>query len=106
MTEKQYDLTERMEEEYADYMDGLLKEGKHTIISLSDKTNFYANMLAFVKERDLPLTQINALCQTETPLNDLYLCFMNNNEDYLQRSNTAVKVLYQLTKERRNQCQM
>lgn len=31
---------------------------------------------------------------------------MNNNEDYLQRANTAVKVLYQFTREQRNQNQM
>lgn len=63
---------------------------------MSDKTTFFANMLAYSKERGLPPMQTAALCRTKTPLNDLYLCFMNNNEDYLQRANTAVKVLYHL----------
>lgn len=106
MTEEQYNLTERMEEEYADYVDELLKADKHMIISMSDKTTFFANMLAYSKERGLPPMQTAALCRTKTPLNDLYLCFMNNNEDYLQRANTAVKVLYQFTREQRNQNQM
>ena len=106
MTEKQYLLTERMEDEYTDYIDSLLGAHKQIIISMSDKTTFFANMLAHIKERELPLSQINALCETDTPLNDLYLCFMNNNEDYLQRANTAVKVLYQFAKEQRTQNQM
>ncbi len=106
MTEKQYDLCERMENEYADYIDALLKEGKQTIISMSDKTTFFAQMLSYAKERDLPSAQLNALQKTVTPLNDLYLCYMNNNEDYLQYARTAVKVLYQYAKEQKYQDQM
>ena len=41
MTEKQYDLTERMDEEYAEYLEDLLKTDKQTIISMSDRTTFY-----------------------------------------------------------------
>lgn len=106
MTEKQYELSERMESEYADYIDALLKEGKQTIISMSDKTTFFAQMLFYLKERELPQTQLNALQKTASPLNDLYLCFMNNNEDYLQYARTTVKVLYQYAKEQKAQDQM
>ena len=106
MTEKQYDLTERMESEYLGYIDALLKEGKQTIISMSDKTTFYAQMLSYVKERDLPQAQLNALSETEEPLFALYRCYMDNNGDYLQYARTAVKVLYQYAKERKAQDQM
>lgn len=58
MTEKQYDLTERMEEEYAEYLEDLLKTDKQTIISMSDKTAFYADMLTYVKENDLLSIQV------------------------------------------------
>lgn len=106
MTEKQYDLCERMESEYADYIDALFKEGKQAIVSMSDKTAFFAQMLSYVKERDLSLSQQSALQKTATPLNDLYLCYMNNNEDYLQYARTAVKVLYLFSKQQRNQEEM
>lgn len=106
MTEEQYDLCERMENEYADYIDALLKEGKQTIISMSDKTTFFAQMLSYIKERNLPQTRLNVLHKTATPLNDLYLCYMNNNEDYLQYARTAAKVLYQYVKEQKAQSEM
>lgn len=54
MTEKQYDLCKRMEGEYVDYIDALLKEDKQTIISMSDKSTFFAHMLSHIKERDCP----------------------------------------------------
>lgn len=88
-----------MEGEYVDYIDALLKEDKQTIISMSDKSTFFAHMLSHIKERDCPQALINALHKTATPLNDLYLCYMNNNEEYLQYARTAIKVLYQYAKE-------
>lgn len=106
MTEKQYDLCERMESEYADYIDLLLKEDKQTIISMSDKTTFFAQILSYIKERNLSRAQLNALQKTAMPLNDLYLCYMNNNEDYLQYARTTVKVLYQYSKEQKGQNEM
>lgn len=105
MTKEQHNLCERMENEYADYIDALLKEGKQTIISMSDKTTFFAQMLFYIKERNLPQTLLNVLHKTATPLNDLYLC-MNNNEDYLQYARMAVKVLYQYVKEQKAQSEM
>lgn len=106
MTEIQYNLTERMESEYSDYIDALLKEDKQTIISMSEKTTFFSRMLSHVKERDLPQLQLSALIKTATPLNDLYLCYMNNDEDYIQYAKAAVKVLYQYAKERKYRNQM
>lgn len=106
MTEKQYELCESIENEYADYIDALLKQDKQTIFSMSDKTTFFAQMLSHVKERELPQAQLYALQKTVTPLNDLYLCYMNNNEDYLQHARTAVKVLYQYAKEQKAQDHM
>lgn len=106
MTEKQYNLTERMEEEYAAYIENLLKEDKQTIISMSDRTEFYAAMLTYVKENDLLSMQIQALSATDTPLKTMYECFMENDGDLIQRANTAVRVLYQTTKDWKNQNQM
>ncbi len=106
MTEKQYDLTERMEEEYVAYIENLLKEDKQTIISMSDKTEFYVSMLTYVKENDLPSMQIQALSATDASLKTMYECFMENDGDLIQRANTAVRVLYQTTKDWKHQNQM
>lgn len=106
MTEKQYNLAERMGQEYVDYIDGLLEKNKNEIISMSDKTSFFANMLVHIQNRELPPMQVDALCKSKTPLNDLYLCFMRNEGDSLQRANSAVKVLYQFTRDQRRQSQM
>lgn len=99
MPEKQYDLTERMEEEYVAYIENLLKEDKQTIIPMSDRTEFYVAMLTYVKEKDLLPMQIQALSATDAPLKTMYECFMENDGDLIQRANTAVRVLYQTTKD-------
>lgn len=106
MTEKQYHLIEKAEDEYVNYIDNLLTEDKHTIIAMSDKTTFFAQMLSHLKEREISSSQLDALNQTNEPLFSLYRCYMDNNEDYLQYSRAAVKVLYQHTKEIKNQNQM
>lgn len=106
MTEKQYDLTERMEEEYAEYLEDLLKTDKQTIISMSDKTAFYADMLTYVKENDLLSIQVQALSAADRPLKAMYECFMENDGDLLRRADTAVRVLYQTAKDWKNQNQM
>ena len=106
MTEKQYDLPERMEEEYAEYLEDLLKTDKQTIISMSDKTVFYADMLTYVKESDLLSIQVQALSAADKPLKAMYECFLENNGDLLRRADTAVRVLYQTAKDWKNQNQM
>ena len=106
MTEKQYDLTERMEEEYAEYLEDLLKTDKQTIISMSDRTAFNADMLTYVKENALLSIQIQALSAADKPLKTMYECFMENNGDLLRRADTAVRVLYQTAKDWKNQNQM
>lgn len=46
-------LLARLEQEYADYLDELHGIDIDTVISSSDKTNFYANMLVYIREHDL-----------------------------------------------------
>lgn len=106
MTEKQYNLIEKVEDEYVNYIDKLLTEDKHTIIAMSDKTTFFANMLSHIKEREISSSQLDALNHTKEPLFSLYRCYIDNNEDYLQFSCSVVKVLYQHMKESKNQNQM
>lgn len=88
-----------MEEEYVAYIENLLKEDKQTIIPMSDRTEFYVAMLTYVKEKDLLPMQIQALSATDAPLKTMYECFMENDGDLIQRANTAVRVLYQTTKD-------
>lgn len=106
MPEKHYNLTERMEEEYAEYLEDLLKADKQTIISMSDRTTFYADMLTYVKENDLLSIQVQALSVADKPLQTMYDCFMENDGDLLRRADTAVRVLYQTAKDWKYQNQM
>ena len=103
MNDKQYELTERMEEEYAGYIEQLLKTDKQTIISMSDKTAFYADMLTYVRENALLSAQIQALSATDKPMRKMYKCFIENDGDQIRRSDCAVRVLYQTVKDLENQ---
>lgn len=106
MTEKQYLLTERMEKEYAEYIDHLLKTDKQTIISMSDKTTFYADILTYAKENALLSMQVQALATADKPLKKLYECFIENDGDLIRRADISVRVLYQTVKDWQTQNQM
>ena len=65
-------LLARLEQEYADYLEDLRKNDIDTVISSSDKTNFYANMLVYIREHDLFENQLKTLLGYEKPLENLY----------------------------------
>lgn len=96
-------LLARLEQEYSDYLDELHGADIDTVISSSDKTNFYANMLAYIREHDLFENQLKTLLGYEKPLENLYYCFCENNFDLLARADTARKVIFQIEKEDRHE---
>lgn len=98
LTEKQNTLVEKLQKEYDEYIENLRARGKYEIISESQRTTFYANILLYAQSHSLFERDITAL-STPDALNGLYMSYLSNEQDYLEMANTSAKAIYQFRKE-------
>lgn len=97
---KQYnELRGQIEVEYIDYLYDLAHKDTDTVISESGRTKFYADMVYYVKEHEPSEGQIKALMKSG--LKGLYECYLCNEYDILERTETAKRVLYRNMVEQR-----
>lgn len=92
-------LLERMEEEYEEYLLALRKEDVDTIISSSDRTNFYANMILHIRTHSVTEKQLQALLDHDRVLENMYFCCLENDFDLLARADIGNKIFYQSAKD-------
>lgn len=95
----QEELIERMEQEYYDYIQGLYKEDIDTVISSSDRTMFYANMIFHLRTHSATEKQLQALLAHEKVLENMYFCYCENDFDLFARADIGNKILYQTVKD-------
>lgn len=98
---KQDRVFQKVNEEYLDYISGLSLLDKQDIISESQRTTFYTDILLVLRDRTLSEKQLKYL-DRENILPVLYECYLVNDYDYLDAMSRGDKVIYQFVKEQKS----
>jgi len=93
MTQDQEAVVQAMREEYWAYLEDLGKRSKLDIISESGRTQFYADIVAYLEEHTISAKQIDAL-DTPDVLNKLYMDYLTEGLDNTARAETGGRVIY------------